>query len=129
MLKKYIFPFNGAKSLNTTENSHIANRNKVFDRVVDPVDRAIKKFKNPRYVLIMNDRIFLENQVSFTEVSQSDIKKEVKNLNAEKATTHKNIPHREFKVTAEVTAETLQQLFNQALTTREYMKKKTLPIT
>ena len=54
-------PVNDAKSLNTTENSYIANRNKVFDRVIDPIDSAIEKFKNPGSVLIIKDRISLEN--------------------------------------------------------------------
>ena len=37
-----------------------------------------------------------------------------------KATTHKNIPPKVLKTSAMVTAETLQQLFNQALTTEEF---------
>ena len=61
LLEKFFLPFNDAKSLNTTENSYIANRNKVFDRVIDPIDSAIEKFKNPGSVLIIKDRISLEN--------------------------------------------------------------------
>ena len=59
-------------------------------------------------------------QSNFTEVSQSEIEKEIKNLNVKKATTYKKIPPKVLKTSAMVTAETLQQLFNQALTTEEF---------
>ena len=48
------------------------------------------------------------------------MEKEIKNLNVKNATTHKNIPPKVLKTSAMITAETLQQLFNQALTTREF---------
>ena len=53
------------------------------------------------------------------EVSHPEIEKEIKNLNVKKATTHKNIPQEVLKTSATVTAETLQQLFDQALITGE----------
>ena len=86
----------------------------------DPVARAIEKFKTRPSVQIIKDKIFQGNKFSFTEVSQPEIEKEIKNLNVKKATTHKNIPPKVLKTSAMVTAETLQQLFNQALTTREF---------
>ena len=85
----------------------------------DPVTRAIEKFKTHPSVLIIKDKIFQGNKCSFTEVSQSEVEKEIKNLNIKKATTHKNIPPKVLKTSARVTAEILQQLFNQALTTGE----------
>ena len=48
------------------------------------------------------------------------MEKEIKNLNVKNSTTHKNIPPKVLKTSAMITAETLQQLFNQALTTREF---------
>ena len=89
----------------------------------DPVTRAIEKFKTHPSVLIIKDKIFQGNNFSFTEVSQSEIEKEIKNLNVKKATTHKNIPPKVLKTSAMVTAETLQQL-NRALTTGEFPSKK-----
>ena len=86
----------------------------------DPVTRAIGKFKTHPSVLIIKDKIFQGNKFSFTEVSQSEVEKEIKNLIVKKATTHKNIPPKVLKTSAMVTAETLQQLFNQALTTGEF---------
>ena len=86
----------------------------------DPVARAIEKFKTHPSVLIIKDKISQGNKFSFTEVSQSEIEKEIKNLNVKKATTHKTISPKVLKTSAMVTAETLQQLFNQALTTGEF---------
>ena len=48
------------------------------------------------------------------------MKKEIKNLNVKNATTHKNIPSKVLKTSAMITAETLEQLFNQALRTGEF---------
>ena len=89
--------------------------------MIDPVPRAIEKFKTHPSVLIIKDKISQGNKFSFTYVSQSEIEKYVKNLNVKKATTHKNIPHKVLITSAMVTAKTLQQLFNQALTTGEYL--------
>ena len=85
----------------------------------DPVARAIEKFKTHLSVLIINDKIFQGNMFSFTEVSQSEIENKI-NVNIKKATTQKNIPSKVLKTIAMVTAETLQQLFNQARTTGEF---------
>ena len=38
--------------------------------------------------LIIEDKIFQGNKFSFTEVSQSEIEKEIKNLNVKKATIY-----------------------------------------
>ena len=86
----------------------------------DPVTRAIEKFKTHPSVLIIKDKIFQGNKFSFIEICQSEVEKEIKNLNVKKATTHKNIPPKVLKTSAIVNAETLQQLFNQALTTGEF---------
>ena len=109
---------NAVKSLNIAENTYITNR--VPDNLKDPVTRAIEKFKTHPSVLIIKDKIFQGNKFSFIEVSQSELEKEIKNLNVKKAATHKNIPPKVLKTSAMVTAETLQQLFNQALTTGEF---------
>ena len=116
--KLNIFFYNAVKSLNIAENTYITNR--VFDNLKDPVTTAIEKFKTHPSVLIIEDKIFQGNKFSFTEVSQSEIEKEIKNLNVKKATTHKNIPPKVLKTSAMFTAETLQQFFNQARTTGEF---------
>ena len=113
-----LFFSDAVKSLNIAENTYITNR--VSDNLKHPVTRAIEKYKNHPSVLIIKDKIFQGNKFSFFEVSQSGVEKEIKNLNVKKATTHKNISPKVLKTSAMVTAETLQQLFNQALTTGEF---------
>ena len=71
-------------------------------------------------VLITKDKIFQGNKFSFTEVSQSEIEKQIKNLNVKKATIHKNMPPKLLKTSAMVTAETLEHLFKKPLTTRQF---------
>ena len=88
--------------------------------MIDPVTRAIEKFKTHPSVLIIKDKTFQENNFSFIENSQSEVEKEIKSLIVKKAATHKNIRPKVLKTSAMVTAETLQQLFNQALTTGEF---------
>ena len=80
--KLNIFFYNAVKSLNIAENTYITNR--VFDNLKDPVTTAIEKFKTHPSVLIIEDKIFKGNKFSFTEVSQSEIEKEIKNLNVKK---------------------------------------------
>ena len=113
-----LFFSKAVKSLNIAENTYITNR--VSDNLEDPLTRAIEKFKTHLSVLIIKDKVFEGNKVSFTEVCQSEVEKEIKNLNVKKATTHKNIPPKVLKTSAMITAETLQQLLNQALTTGEF---------
>ena len=53
--------------------------------MIDSVDRAIEKFKTHPSVLIIKGNISQENKFLFTEVSKSEIEKEIKNLNVEGA--------------------------------------------
>ena len=94
--------------------------NRVPDNLIYPVARAIEKFKTHSGVLIIKDRISQGNRFSFTEVSQSEREKKIKNLNVKEAATHKNIPTKVLKTSAMDTAKRLQQLFNQVLNTREF---------
>ena len=50
----------------------------------------------------------------------SGIKNEIKGLNPNKGTTHNNIPSKILRQSAEVTANTLQLLFNNAISNSEF---------
>ena len=52
----------------------------------------------------------------------SDIKNEIKGLNPNKATTHNNIPPKILRQSAEVTANTMQLLFNNAISNSEFLE-------
>ena len=62
-----LFFSNAVKSLNVIENTYITNR-------------VSYKFKTHPSVLIIKDKILQGNKFSFTEVFQSEIEKEIKNL-------------------------------------------------
>ena len=85
-----LFFSNAVKFLNIVENTYIINS--VSDNLKDPVTGAIENLKTHPNVLIIKDKIFQGNKFSFTEVFQSEIEKEIKNLNVKKATTNKNVP-------------------------------------
>ena len=59
----------------------------------------------------------------------SDIKNEIKGLNPNKATTHNNIPPKILQQSAEVTANTLQLLFNNTISDSEFPKNLKLAVT
>ena len=77
-------------------------------------------FKTHPSVLIIKDNISQENKFSFTEVSQSEIQRKIKNLNYKKDAILKNIPLKVLKTSAMITVKALQQLANQILNTREF---------
>ena len=66
--------------------------------MIGSVIKAIEKFKTHPSVLIFKDKFSQGIKFSFTEVSQSETEKEIKNLNVKKATTHKNIPPKVLKL-------------------------------
>ena len=71
-------------------------------------------------ILIIKNKIANTNTFRFKHVMLSDIKNEIKGLNPNKATTHNNIPPKILRQSAEVTANTLQLLFNNAISNSEF---------
>ena len=53
----------------------------------------------------------------------SDIKNEIKGLNSNKETTHNNMPPKILRQSAEVTTNTLQLIFNSAISNSEFPEK------
>ena len=72
---------NAIKSLNIVENTNVTSR--VSNNLIDSVARAIEKFKAHPNVLIIKGKTCQGNKFAFTEVSQSEIEKKIKNLNVE----------------------------------------------
>ena len=58
----------------------------------------------------------------------SNIKNEIKGLNPNKATTHINIPLKIIRQSAEVTANTLQLVFNNAISNSEFPENLKLAV-
>ena len=102
---------NAVSTLDINENSYIVNNE--FNTILDPVDRAIKKYEiHPRILLIKN-KIGNEKSLKFEAISVSDIEKEIKTINLKKATASENIPPKILKSSSDNTATTLLELFNE----------------
>ena len=78
--------------------------------ITDPVDMAINTYKNHPSTKLENVGHF-----SFKEVSISEIEKELRELNSNKATMFGNITTKILKQSSKSCSDTLQKLFNDAL--------------
>ena len=84
------------------------------------IARAIERFKTHPNDVIIKTKISRRNKFSFTEVSQFQIEKEIKNLNVKKSYNPQKYITETSATSLMVTVETLQQFFNQALSTGEF---------
>ena len=71
-------------------------------------------------ILIIKNKIENTNIFRFKHLMISDIKNEMKGLNPNKATTHNNISPKILRQSVQVTANTLQLLFNYAISNSEF---------
>ena len=84
------------------------------------IARAIERFKTHPNAVIIKIKISRRNKFSFTEVSQFQIEKEIKNLNVKKSCNPQKYITETSVTSLMVTVETLQRFFNQALSTGEF---------
>ena len=82
------------KTLNINKNSYIVDSS---SSISDPVDKAINTYKNHPSILLIKQKVKNVDHCSFKEVSISEIGKELKELNSNKATTFGNIPTKILK--------------------------------
>ena len=80
---------NATKNLGINENTYIVDNS---NNITDPVNKAIDKFKNHPSILLIQSEVANDSTFSFNEASLSDIEKELRSLNPNKAYTFKNIP-------------------------------------
>ena len=80
---------NATKTLNINENSYIVGSS---SSITDPVDKAISTYKNHSSILLIKQKLENVDHFSFKEVSISEIEKDLRELNSNKATTFGNIP-------------------------------------
>ena len=76
--------------------------------------KSIVKFESHPSIYLIKNKIKNGNNLKFEPVSLSDIKLEIRLLNPQKATTHKNIPPKILKLSSEATV--LHRLFNETIT-------------
>ena len=103
---------NATKALNTNENSYIVDSS---SSITDPVDKAIKTYKNRPSILLIKQKLENVDHFSFKAISISEIEKELKELNSNNATTFGNIRTKILKQSSKNCSDTLQKLFNNTL--------------
>ena len=109
---------NAVSSLKLNENSFVINNE--HKNIQDPTEKIIVKYQFHPSILINKNKIENTNTFRFKLVMLSDIKNEINGLNPNKATTHNNIPPKILWQSAEVTGNTLQLLFNNAISNSEF---------
>ena len=109
---------NAVSSLKLNQNSFAINNE--HKNIQDPIEKIIVKNQFPPNILIIKNKIENTNTFGFKHIMLSDIKNEIKGLNPNKATTHNNFPPKILRQSAEVTANTLQLLFNNAISNSEF---------
>ena len=129
---KPLFSSKGSYNANiklTDKDEIIQNDVKVAETLHSFFKNAVSSLKlnkdsfvinNEPSILIIKNKIENTNTFRFKHVMLSDIKNEIKGLNPNKATTHNNIPPKILRQSAEVTANTMQLLFNNAISNSEF---------
>ena len=70
--------------------------------------------------MLIQRKVANDSTFSFNEASLSDIEKELRLLNPNKAYTFKNIPPKILKESRECCSDILQKLFNKTLSNKEF---------
>ena len=102
--------------MNIQKNSYLIDKSELLD----PVNNATSKHRNHPSIFLIKDKIRNLAPFSFKEASLSDIKKESRNLNTEKASTFSNVLPKILRASKESCSETLAELFNNTLMTTSF---------
>ena len=102
-------------NLKINENPYIINQ--VSDGILDPVEKCINKCKFHPSILLIKNRIKIQNLFSFHAIDRNDMMRELLKTDPKKATTGNSIPSKTLKLSADISADILQNLFNDMLST------------
>ena len=100
-------------------NQDIINRN--IEDTDCPIESIIKKYQYHPSILMINDKVKIQERFKFSNSNVDMIKHELKYLNPKKATTFKNIPPKLLKNNWDICAPTLNNIYN------ENVKKSSFP--
>ena len=100
---------NSVKSLNIPENSFLKNDT---ENICDPVEKAITTFENHPSIIDIKEMIDINSEFSFSKVSQSDIKLELKKSKTNKASIFNNISPKQLKQVTDIIIEPLVKIWN-----------------
>ena len=100
---------NAVKSLNLQcDSEHVSD---VSDET-DPIERAIKKFKNHPSIINVNQNIPKTTNFEFAQVDIDSIKKMIDNLDSSKSGTFGGIPTNCLKGVSDISAKFLNSVWN-----------------
>ena len=105
-------------NLKINENPYIINQ--VADDILDPTEKCIIKYKFHRSILLIKNRIKIQNLFSFQAIDRNDMIRALLKINLKKATTGNSIPTKIFKLSANISADIPQNLFNDILSTGNF---------
>ena len=94
--------------------------NQVSDDTLDPVEKCINKYKFHPSILLIKNRIKIQNLFSFHAIDRNDMMRELLKIDSKKATTGNSIPSKTLKLSAEISADIIQILFNDMLSTGNF---------
>ena len=112
---------NAVSTLDINENSYIVNNES--STILDPVERAIKKYEIHASILLIKNKIGNQKSFKLEGINVSNIVKEIKTINPNKATPSGNILPKILKLSSDTTATTLQELFNELLSNCKLLDK------
>ena len=104
-------------NLNINENPYIINQ--VPDDILDPIQKCINKYKFHPSILLIPNRIKIQNLFLFHAIDRNDMRELLK-IDPKKATTGNSIPSKTLKLHADISADILQNLFNDMLLTGNF---------
>ena len=110
--------FENVSGLKFNENSFIINSE--HKNIQDSIETIIVKYHFYPRILITRNKVKNTNAFRFKHIMLSNVKNVIKVLDPNKATAHNNIPPKILRQNAEVTANILQLLFNNAISNCEF---------
>ena len=87
------------------------------------MERAIKKYEIHASILLIKNKIGNQKSFKLEGINVSNIEKEIKTINPNKATPSGNILPKILKLSSDTTATTLQELFNELLSNCKLLDK------
>ena len=110
----------GKLGIKECEVSSDANAN---SRSKDGVDVAIEKYKDHPSIKMTKKNISFKSRFSFKEIRESDIQKEVSNLNFNKVRTFENVPTKVLKDSFDICNSVLQDIWKYEILGKQYFPK------
>ena len=111
------FFINVVPNLGITINNEIITN---LDNILDPVQKAIKKYEKHPSILKINEVIKTKETFSFLNVTEEEVLTIVKGLDPSKATTINSIPIKIFKQHIGIYIKEVTQLFNNTIDSSKF---------